>query len=121
LSLRHHVRGAVIIVVLVRMRVVGPTSLRSIGPMQFRRLHRGAIFTPPDVVSQLMLAVPLWLLYELGLLLARFSAFRKRTAAKERLPQVADKLKNLRVIPTSGRDEKSASQPATADSSLRSE
>ena len=33
----------------------------------------GAIFTPPDVVSQLLLAVPLWLLYELGLLLARFA------------------------------------------------
>jgi len=32
----------------------------------------GAIFTPPDVVSQLLLAVPLWLLYELGILLARF-------------------------------------------------
>ena len=29
----------------------------------------GAVFTPPDVVSQLMLAVPLWLLYELGILL----------------------------------------------------
>ena len=34
----------------------------------------GAIFTPPDVVSQLLLAVPLWLLYELGLVLARFVA-----------------------------------------------
>ena len=32
----------------------------------------GAVFTPPDVVSQLLLAVPLWLLYELGILLARF-------------------------------------------------
>jgi sec-independent protein translocase protein TatC len=30
------------------------------------------VFTPPDVVSQLMLAVPLCLLFELGLLLARF-------------------------------------------------
>lgn len=30
----------------------------------------GAIFTPPDVVSQIMLAVPLWLLYELGILAA---------------------------------------------------
>lgn len=30
----------------------------------------GAIFTPPDVVSQIMLAVPLWLLYELGVLVA---------------------------------------------------
>lgn len=30
----------------------------------------GAIFTPPDVVSQFMLALPIWLLYELGILLA---------------------------------------------------
>lgn len=30
----------------------------------------GAIFTPPDVISQFMLAVPMWLLYELGMLVA---------------------------------------------------
>lgn len=30
----------------------------------------GAIFTPPDVISQIMLAVPLWLLYEAGILAA---------------------------------------------------
>jgi len=30
----------------------------------------GAIFTPPDVVSQFMLALPICLLYELGILLA---------------------------------------------------
>lgn len=30
----------------------------------------GAIFTPPDVLSQFMLAVPMWLLYELGILVA---------------------------------------------------
>jgi sec-independent protein translocase protein TatC len=28
--------------------------------------------TPPDVLSQLLLAVPMTLLYELGLLIARF-------------------------------------------------
>lgn len=31
----------------------------------------GAVFTPPDVLSQLMLAIPVWLLYELGILVAR--------------------------------------------------
>ena len=30
-----------------------------------------ALLTPPDVVSQLVLGVPTWLLFELGLLLAR--------------------------------------------------
>jgi len=37
----------------------------------------GAIFTPPDVISQFMLAVPLWLLYETGILLAGFIGKRK--------------------------------------------
>ncbi|MDP8568840.1 twin-arginine translocase subunit TatC [Methylophilus aquaticus] len=32
----------------------------------------GAIFTPPDIVSQFMLALPLWLLYEAGLLVVRW-------------------------------------------------
>ncbi len=30
----------------------------------------GAVFTPPDAVSQTMLALPLWLLYEVGILAA---------------------------------------------------
>jgi sec-independent protein translocase protein TatC len=33
----------------------------------------GAIVTPPDVISQFMLAVPMWLLYELGIVVARFT------------------------------------------------
>ena len=32
----------------------------------------GAILTPPDVISQVVLAVPLWLLYEAGVLVAQF-------------------------------------------------
>ena len=32
----------------------------------------GAIFTPPDIISQFMLAVPMWLLYEIGILVAQF-------------------------------------------------
>ena len=31
-----------------------------------------AVVTPPDVLSQLLLAIPMCLLYELGLFLARF-------------------------------------------------
>ena len=30
----------------------------------------GAIFTPPDIISQFMLAVPIWLLYELGIVIS---------------------------------------------------
>jgi sec-independent protein translocase protein TatC len=32
----------------------------------------GAIFTPPDIISQFMLAVPMWLLYELGIVVSKF-------------------------------------------------
>jgi len=30
----------------------------------------GAVFTPPDIISQFMLAVPMWLLYEFGIIVA---------------------------------------------------
>ena len=33
----------------------------------------GAIFTPPDIISQFMLAVPLWLLYEAGILVVQLT------------------------------------------------
>ena len=32
----------------------------------------GMLLTPPDVISQTLLAVPVWLLFELGLLAARW-------------------------------------------------
>jgi sec-independent protein translocase protein TatC len=63
----------VVVIVLVHFRVVSLAKLRSIRPyIIVGAFIVGAVFTPPDVVSQLMLAVPLCLLFELGLLLARF-------------------------------------------------
>ncbi|MCC7041257.1 MAG: twin-arginine translocase subunit TatC [Burkholderiales bacterium] len=63
----------VVVIVLVRMRVVSLEKLRAIRSYVIvGAFVLGAVFTPPDVLSQLMLAIPLWLLYELGLILARF-------------------------------------------------
>lgn len=39
----------------------------------------GMLLTPPDVISQLLLAIPTWMLFEVGVFLARFVA--KRSAA----------------------------------------
>lgn len=36
----------------------------------------GALLTPPDIISQSLLAIPVWLLFEAGLLLARFMPVR---------------------------------------------
>jgi sec-independent protein translocase protein TatC len=63
----------VVVIVLVRLRMVSLEKLRSIRSYVIvGAFVVGAIFTPPDVVSQLLLAVPLWLLYEFGMVMARF-------------------------------------------------
>jgi sec-independent protein translocase protein TatC len=46
----------------------------------------GAILTPPDVVSQISLSVPLVLLYEVGLIAARVIV-RRREASTRALEQ----------------------------------
>lgn len=37
----------------------------------------GMLLAPPDVLSQTLLAIPIWLLYEAGILLSRFTARKK--------------------------------------------
>jgi sec-independent protein translocase protein TatC len=69
----------VVVVVLVRIGVVSVAKLREIRPyIIVASFVVGAIFTPPDVLSQTMLAVPLWLLYEIGVLVA--SVMMRRVA-----------------------------------------
>lgn len=41
----------------------------------------GMFMTPPDVISQVMLAVPMWLLFEIGLIVSRL--FLKRQVAED--------------------------------------
>ena len=43
----------------------------------------GAIFTPPDIISQCMLAVPLWLLFEAGVLVAQILQPKVNTIANK--------------------------------------
>ncbi|MEZ7911349.1 MAG: twin-arginine translocase subunit TatC [Propionivibrio sp.] len=72
----------VIVVVLVGIGVVDIAKLKEIRPYVIvGAFVIGAIFTPPDVISQLMLAIPLCLLYELGILLARFAGRRPERSA----------------------------------------
>jgi sec-independent protein translocase protein TatC len=62
----------VFVVVLVRMGMVSLAKLKEIRPYVIvGAFVISAIVTPPDVLSQLLLAVPMTLLYELGLLIAR--------------------------------------------------
>ena len=62
----------VVVVVLVRMGMVSLAKLKEIRPYVIvGAFVISAVVTPPDVLSQLLLAVPMTLLYELGLLVAR--------------------------------------------------
>lgn len=61
----------VVVIVLVKSGIVSVGKLREIRPyVVVGAFVIGAIFTPPDVLSQFMLAVPLWMLYELGIVVA---------------------------------------------------
>jgi len=63
----------VAVVVLVRLGIVSVDQLKQARPYVIvGAFVVGAIFTPPDVVSQLLLAIPVCLLFECGLWVARF-------------------------------------------------
>lgn len=63
----------VLVVLLVKFDIVSLDKLRGFRPYAIvGAFIVAAVVTPPDVVSQFMLALPMWLLFELGLLLARF-------------------------------------------------
>lgn len=61
----------VAVVLLVRLGIMSVDKLREIrGYVVVGAFIIAAVVTPPDIVSQFMLAVPLCLLYEVGILLA---------------------------------------------------
>jgi sec-independent protein translocase protein TatC len=72
----------VVVVVLVRFGIITLAKLKELRPyIVVGAFVVAAVVTPPDIMSQLLLAVPLCLLFELGLLLARF--YQPKTEEKE--------------------------------------
>ena len=62
------------VVMIVRFGWLSVTQLKEVrGYVIVGVFIIGAIFTPPDIISQFMLAVPMWLLYELGIIVAMFT------------------------------------------------
>jgi sec-independent protein translocase protein TatC len=79
----------VVVILLARAGVVSLEKLRDARPYVIvGAFVVAAIVTPPDVLSQFMLAVPMCLLYEAGLLFARFMGKRPGTASDDKpLPE----------------------------------
>ena len=71
----------VAVVVLVVLGIVSPAQLREArGYVVVGVFVLAAIITPPDVVSQLMLAIPMCLLYELGIVAGALLARKPKAA-----------------------------------------
>jgi sec-independent protein translocase protein TatC len=74
----------IVVIVLVRMGLVSMDKLRAARPYVIvGAFVVAAIVTPPDVLSQFMLAVPMCLLYEAGIFLARFISVRPSAEAAQ--------------------------------------
>ena len=72
----------IVVVMLTRMGLVTIEQLREARPYFIViAFVIAAVVTPPDVVSQLLLAVPMCLLFEVGLIAARFVPPRARADA----------------------------------------
>ena len=69
----------IVVIVLVRMGIVTVEKLREARPyVVVGAFVVAAVVTPPDVLSQFMLAVPMCLLYEAGVFLSRFVGARPK-------------------------------------------
>ena len=74
----------IVLIVLVRVGIVSVEQLKNARPYAIvGAFVIAAVVTPPDVLSQLMLAIPMCLLYEAGLFCARFIAARSKTVPQD--------------------------------------
>jgi sec-independent protein translocase protein TatC len=72
----------VVVVLLVRFGIVDIAKLKEARPYVIvGAFIVAAVVTPPDVLSQVMLAVPLWLLFELGVVVAGWIGKSETTRA----------------------------------------
>lgn len=80
----------VIVMFLTRLGLVTPAWLRRVRKFAyFALLVVAGFITPPEIVSHLMVTVPLFLLYEISIIISRFSYKRMLKAEQERAEEWA--------------------------------
>lgn len=68
----------IVVILLVKTGIVSVAKLREVRPYVIvGAFVIAAVVTPPDVTSQVLLAVPMWLLYEAGVLISQFVEKKK--------------------------------------------
>ncbi len=80
----------VVTLVLVRMGVTTPEQMAAKRPyVVVAAFVVGMLLTPPDVISQVLLAIPVWLLFEMGLLFSRLVTPKEAEAGTADVEPVA--------------------------------
>ena len=93
---------------LIKAGIASPDSLKDKRPYVFIGCFVvGMLVTPPDVISQTLLAVPMWLLFEVGLIGARFLGTPK--------PKTGDLEEDEAAVSTASRDVTTIENEATDD------
>ena len=64
----------IVVILLIKTGIVSIENIIKARPFVIvGAFVAGAIFTPPDVISQFLLALPLWFLYETGIIFSRIA------------------------------------------------
>lgn len=93
---------------LIKAGIASPDSLKDKRPYVFIGCFVvGMLVTPPDVISQTLLAVPMWLLFEVGLIGARFLGTPK--------PKTVDLEEDIAAASAAHRDVATIENEATDD------
>lgn len=70
----------IVTLVLVKLGITTPNQLAGKRPYVIvGAFILGMLLTPPDIISQILLAIPVWLLFELGLALSRVMVSNKNS------------------------------------------
>ncbi len=90
-------------IILVWMGVSTPDKLREKRPFIIvGAFCLGMLLTPPDVISQTLLALPMWLLFEVGLFFSRIvyrDKLKRAAAAEEDGETATGRMRRWRLLP----------------------
>lgn len=81
----------IVVVLLILTGMVTPEKLSHIRPyIVVGAFIVGMLLTPPDVISQTLLAIPMWLLYETGIIVGRMVKNARKKSADESNTESSD-------------------------------
>lgn len=75
------------VILMILMGVTTPEKLANSRPYVIVGVFvAGMILTPPDLISQTLMAIPMWLLFEIGIIMGRFLKQRKSDESPSKQP-----------------------------------